>query len=127
MNSNIAENNLYDIFNLLRRSDITFNDIIIYGNQFRLNNDYVQRDNEAMKLIPDKYADHVCIKSTVNGNCFFNSASLIVFGHENNHMQLCLAVMIELMANTNYYLQQPVFEQDIFYRDEALNNINMEN
>ncbi|PKY59413.1 hypothetical protein RhiirA4_482135, partial [Rhizophagus irregularis] len=123
MNSNIAENNLYDIFNLLRRSDITLNDIIIYGNQFRLNNDYVQRDNEAIKLIPDKYADHVCIKSTADGNCFFNSASLIVFGHENNHMQLRLAVMIELMANANYYLQQPVFEQDIFYRDEALNNI----
>ena len=81
---------------------------------------------EAMKLIPNKYKDHVCIKSIPNGNCFFNSASLIVFGHENNNIQLRLAVMIELMANADHYLQQPVFEQDIFYKDEALDVVNME-
>lgn len=136
MNSIKAENTLYGIFNFLCKNDIVLNDIITYGNQFNLNNvilstnfnpiyeewDYIQRDDEAMKLIPEKYADHICIKSTPDGNCFFNSASLIIFGYEDNHMQLRLAVMIELMANADHYLQQPVFEQDIFYRDEALNN-----
>ena len=55
-----------------------------------------------MKLIPKKYDNHICIKSTPNGNCFFNSASLIVFGHEENHIQLRLAVMVELMANADH-------------------------
>ncbi|UZO19300.1 uncharacterized protein OCT59_010597 [Rhizophagus irregularis] len=140
MNSIMAENTLYDIFNFLCKNDITLKNIITYGTQFNLNNvilstnfshiyeewDYVQRDNKAMKLIPEKYANHICIKSTPNGNCFFNSASLIAFGHEDNHMQLRLAVMIELMANADHYLQQEIFEQDIFYRDKALDNINME-
>ncbi len=135
MNSTTAKTILYDIFNFLCRNDIILNDIITYGNQFKLDNillptdletiyeewDYNQRDHEAMKLIPEKYANHVCIRSTPNGNCFFNSASLIVFGHEENHLQLRLAVIIELMANANYYLQQKIFEQDLFYRDEALN------
>ncbi|CAB4474949.1 unnamed protein product [Rhizophagus irregularis] len=136
----MAENTLYDIFNFLCKNDITLKNIITYGTQFNLNNvilstnfshiyeewDYVQRDNEAMKLIPEKYANHICIKSTPNGNCFLNSASLIAFGHEDNHMQLRLAVMIELMVNADHYLQQEIFEQDIFYRDKALDNINME-
>ncbi|GBB93924.1 hypothetical protein RclHR1_22560001 [Rhizophagus clarus] len=86
MNSIMAENTLYDIFSFLCKNDITLNNIITYGTQFNLNNvifstnsshiyeewDYIQRDNEAMKLIPKKYADHICIKSTPNGNCFFN-------------------------------------------------------
>ena len=65
MNSNITENTLYDIFNFLCKNDIILNDIITYSRQFELNNvilltdfnsiyeewDYIQRDNEAMKLI----------------------------------------------------------------------------
>jgi len=134
MNSTTAKNVLYDIFNFFCGNNITLNDIITYGSQFDHNNillptnfetiyeewDYNQRDNEAMKLIPEKYADHVCIRSTANGNCFFNSASLIIYGHEEHHIQLRLAVIIELMANADYYLQQKIFEQDILYRDEAL-------
>jgi hypothetical protein len=139
MNSITATNTLYKLYNFLS-NNITINDIITYGIQFDPNNilspndfnpiyeewDYEQRDNEAMKLIPNKYKDHVCIKSTPNGNCFFNSASLIVFGHEDNNIQLRLAVIIKLMANADHYLQQPIFEQDVFYRDEALNTINIE-
>jgi hypothetical protein len=140
MNSTIATNTLYNLYNFLCNNNITVNDIITHGIQFDLKNillptnfdpiyeewDYDQRDSEAMKLIPEKYKDYVCIKSSPNGNCFFNSASLIVFGHEDNNVQLRLAVIIELMTNANHYLQQPVFEQDIFYRDEALNVDNME-
>ncbi|PKK60228.1 hypothetical protein RhiirC2_793638 [Rhizophagus irregularis] len=139
MNSTTAKNVLYDIFDFFCGNNITLNDIITYGNQIDLNNillptnfrtiyeewDYNRRDDEAMKLISEKYADHVCIRSTADGNCFFNSALLIVYGHEENHIQLRLAVMIELMANADYYLQQKIFEQDVLYRDEALNT-NME-
>jgi len=140
MNSITATNTLYNLYDFFCNNNITVNDIIIRGIQFDLNNillstsfdsiyeewDYNQKDCEAMKLIPKKYKDHVCITSTPNGNCFFNSASLIVFGNEDNNIQLRLAVIIELMANANYYLQQPVFEKDIFYRDEALNTVNTE-
>ena len=139
MNSIIATNTLYEIYNFLCKNNITLNNIITYGSQFDLSNillqtnldpiyeewDHNQKDDEAMKLIPKKYEDYICIISTPNGNCFFNSASLIVFGHEDNNIQLRLAVIVELMAHADHYLQQPVFEQDVFYRDEALNNINI--
>ena len=135
MDSDTATNTLYNLYNFLCNNDITINDIITCGIQFNLDNillpinfdpiyeewDYDQRDCEAMKLIPEKYKDRICIKSTPNGNCFFNSASLIVFGHEDNHIQLRLAVIVELMSNADHYLRQSIFEKDIFYRDEALN------
>ncbi|RGB22527.1 hypothetical protein C1646_54051 [Rhizophagus diaphanus] len=52
----------------------------------------------------------------------FNSASLIVFGNENFNIQLWLAVIIELMSYTPFYLQQQIFEQDIIFREETLND-----
>ncbi|RGB22478.1 hypothetical protein C1646_776035 [Rhizophagus diaphanus] len=77
-----------------------------------------------MKLIPEKYADHVCIRSTADRNCFFNSTLLIVYGHEENHIQLRLTVIIELIANADYYLQQKIFEQNVLYRDENMEKNN---
>jgi hypothetical protein len=77
-----------------------------------------------MKLLPEEYKNYVCIRSTPDGNCFFNSASLIVFGNENFNIQLRLAVMIELMEHSQFYLQQKIFEQDIIYQEEALDHGN---
>ncbi|PKY49981.1 hypothetical protein RhiirA4_466193 [Rhizophagus irregularis] len=116
----MPENTLYDI-----KNDITLKNIITYNTQFNLNNvilstnfshiyeewDYVQRDNEVMKLIPEKYANHICIKSTSNGNCFFNSTSLIAFGHKDNHMQLHKA-----LDNINMETQNNSFKKAILHR-----------
>lgn len=84
MNSDTATNTLYNLYNFFCNNDITINDIITCGTQFNPDQillpinfdpiyeewDYDQRDCEAMKLIPEKYKDRICIKSTLNGNCF---------------------------------------------------------
>ncbi|EXX69086.1 uncharacterized protein OCT59_004738 [Rhizophagus irregularis] len=136
MESITATNTLHTIFNFLDRNDITLSEVINYGvqfdsadilpNSFDINEEWDddKQDYEAMKLLPEKYKDCVCIRSTPDGNCFFNSASLIVFGNENFNIQLRLAVMVELMIHSQFYLQQKIFEQDIIYREEALNSGN---
>ena len=103
-----ATNTLHSIFHFLDRNDITLSEVINYGAQFDStcilpnNIDFINeewdddgQDYEAMKLLPEKHKNYVCIRSTPDGNCFFNSASLIVFGNENFNIQLRLAVMIE--------------------------------
>ena len=136
MNSTIATDTLVSIFHFFEGHTITLNDIINYGTQFDSasilpNNlgfineewDDEEQDHEAMKLLPKKkYENHVCIRSTPDGNCFFNSASLLVVGNENLNIQLRLAVIIELMSHAEFYLQQPIFEQDIIYRNEAFDD-----
>ena len=137
MNSFTATNTLYSIFNFLNRNNITLSEVINYGTQFdsasilpdnldlinkEWNDDEHEQDYESMKLLPDKYKDYICIRLTGDGNCFFNSASLIIFGNEDFNIQLRLAVMIELMTYAQFYLKKPVFEQDFLYRNEAFDN-----
>jgi len=139
MDSSTAKNTLYSIFDFLKRDNITLNEVINYGTQFNSSNilpgnldlineewndDEYEQDHESMKLLPEKYKDHICVRSTGDGNCLFNSASLIIFGNEAFNLQLRLAVMIELMTYAQFYLQQQIFEQDIIYRDEAFDNEN---
>ena len=107
MDSFTATNTLYLIFNFLNRDNIMLSEIINYGIQFdktnilpNINIDFINKewnsddqDNEVMKLLPERYKDYVCIKLTPDGNCFFNSASLIVFGNENLNLQLRLATV----------------------------------
>ncbi|CAB4412329.1 unnamed protein product [Rhizophagus irregularis] len=141
MNSITATNTLHSIFHFLNKSNITLSEVINYGAQFdsasilpnncnldfineEWNDDMQELDHEAMKLLPERYKNYICIRSTPNGNCFFNSASLIVFGNEKFNIQLRLAVMIELMTYAQFYLQQKIFEQDIIYREKAFDNKN---
>src|SRR3989337_1091300 len=97
MDSSTAKNTLYSIFDFLKRDNITLNEVINYGTQFNSSNilpgnldlineewndDEYEQDHESMKLLPEKYKDHICVRSTGDGNCFFNSAFLIIFGNE---------------------------------------------
>jgi hypothetical protein len=75
-------------------------------------------------LLPREYKHLICGKSTGNGNCLFNSASIILYGDENQCMQLRLAVIIELMKNAKRYLEIEAFETDITYSNDALNSAN---
>jgi hypothetical protein len=45
---------------------------------------------------------YICIKSTPDGNCLFNSASLIVFGNEAFNIQLRLDICTVLFITTNF-------------------------
>src|SRR5215469_7588417 len=136
MNSITATNTLYSIFDFLNKDNIMLSEIINYGVQFNNisilpNIDFINeewneddQDYEAMKLLPERYKDYICIKSMPDSNCFFNSALLIVFGNENFNLQLRLATIIELMTHAPFYLQQSIFEKDIIYRNNAFDNEN---
>ncbi|CAB4442933.1 unnamed protein product [Rhizophagus irregularis] len=73
-----------DVYQLRSLNDNTLSETIDYGVQFDtvniLPNSLIislieewndnDQDYEAMKLLPDKYKDYVCIRSTPDGNCF---------------------------------------------------------
>nr|CAG8489401.1 10520_t:CDS:1 [Entrophospora candida] len=79
--------------------------------------------NGSCFLLPEEYKHLVCENSTANGNCLFNSASIVLYGGEGYCMQFRLAVIIELMKNTGKYLEIDAFETDITYLDDALNSV----
>ncbi|RGB22744.1 hypothetical protein C1646_775608 [Rhizophagus diaphanus] len=139
MNFSTAANILHSIFDFLSKDNIMFSEVINYGVQFgntnilpNINNDFINekwnednQDYKAIKLLPERYEDYICIKSSSDGNYFFNSTSLIVFRNENFNLQLQLATIIELMTHALFYLQQSIFEQDIIYRNEVFDNKNI--
>jgi hypothetical protein len=90
----------------------------------------IETDNGSCYLLPEEYKDMVCGRSTADGNCLFNSASIILYGNENYCAQLRLAVIIELMKNIRRYLEIEAFETDIIYSESALDsaeNLNKQN
>ena len=50
------------------------------------------------------------MKSYGDGNCLFRSLSLIIFGHERNHTEVRVHIIIELACNEELYLSEKTFE-----------------
>lgn len=82
----------------------------------------IKIDDGSCYLLPEEHKHLICGRSTANGNCFFNSASIILYGNESYCMQLRLAVIIELMKNARRYLEIGAFETDIIYSNNALDS-----
>lgn len=80
-------------------------------------------DNGSNYLLPEEYRHLICGRSTANGNCLFNSASIILYGSESYSVQLRLAVIIELMKDAGRYLEIGAFETDIIYSNNALDSV----
>ena len=51
------------------------------------------------------------LKSYGDGNCLSRSLSLIMFGHENNHIELRVHSIIELACNEERYLTEDTFKE----------------
>ena len=107
------ENNNYNIYSDKILPEFTFFEHIPSN---------IRIDNGSRYLLPEGYKDMVCGESTADGNCLFNSASIILYGNESYCMQLRLAVIIELMKNIRRYLEIEAFETDITYSDNALDS-----
>ena len=51
----------------------------------------------------------VPMKSFGDGNCFYRSLSLVVFGNEESHMELRVRTIVELALNEKSYLDEKTF------------------
>ena len=67
-----------------------------------------QVDQISRRIIPSKYADLVPIRSTGDGNCLFNSASLAICKNESRAFELRLRTCLELARNSDFYKTHPV-------------------
>ena len=67
-----------------------------------------QVDEVSCPIIPSKYADLVPIRSTGDGNCLFNSASLAICRNESRANELRLRTCLELAKNKDFYKAHPV-------------------
>lgn len=65
-------------------------------------------DSLSCCLLPqDIPPDLVPAKSTGNGDCFFNSASFLLFGNEGLCTVLCLLTAAEIFLHTSFYASHP--------------------
>ena len=67
-----------------------------------------QVDEVSCPITPSKYADLVPIRSTGDGNCLFNSASLAICRNESRANELRLRTCLELAKNKDFYKAHPV-------------------
>lgn len=74
------------------------------------------RDDLGTSLIPDNiaakplaYGNPVALKSTGNGNCLYNSVSLLLCGDESRSESLRILVAGELYFNAEYYANHEIF------------------
>ena len=73
------------------------------------------------KFLPQQYkTDFVCAESNSDRNCLFHSASIALYGSEKMSKRLRLASMLELILNSNYYLELDIFKKDYLYTDQAI-------
>lgn len=75
----------------------------------------LDKDELGQTLIPDDIilgeARFLACKATRDGDCLFNSASLILVGNESLRHVLHLLTTLELYSNSNFYAKHPAFEQ----------------
>lgn len=55
----------------------------------------------------------VALRSTGDGNCLFNSASILLVGNESLSLELRLRTVIELATNVEYYSSHPHFQKKL--------------
>ena len=66
-------------------------------------------DNVAKTLVPEAFVkDYIPLTSTGNGNCLFNSISLLLCGSEKLANELRLRTVLELAGNFNFYADHPL-------------------
>ena len=76
------------------------------------------RDDLGTSLIRDEIAakpsgNPVALKSTGNGNCLYNSASLLLCGNESRSEGLRILVAGELYFNAEYYADHEIFRNTV--------------
>ena len=64
-------------------------------------------DYEARNIYPlDAPSNLIPVRVIGDGNCLFRSFSLLIFGTETNHIEMRARASVELICNTEYYLNE---------------------
>ena len=73
----------------------------------------LEEDETADALIPEDLSSaekkYKAVKTTANGDCLYNAASLTLVGNESYTTLLRLLVALELVLNADFYAQHPKF------------------
>ena len=71
---------------------------------------HATEDETSSKLMPsDVNPCLVPMKSFIDGNCFYRSLSLVLFGNEDGHVELRVRSVVELALNEKSYLDEKTF------------------
>ena len=65
-------------------------------------------DHYSQSLVPNTEAGVCALKTIGDGNCFYRAASVLAFGHQHNHEEMRLRIVVELATNSAFYLQDKV-------------------
>nr|CAG8532437.1 10092_t:CDS:1 [Entrophospora candida] len=118
------EHNLSQISNIIEHSKIIYEQFPFdYNLSFVFQNipPAVIVDSLSTGLLPQQYKqNYICADSTSDGNCLFHTASIALYGSEKMSKWFRLASMLELILNSNYYLELDIFKTDYLYTDQAL-------
>ena len=74
-------------------------------------------DKMAMSLVPEDLPlepEIVATRTSPDGNCLFNAVSLALVGDETQMSLLRLLVAIELLLNSEFYIQHPRYINFVF-------------
>ena len=64
-------------------------------------------DYEARNIYPlDAPSNLIPVRVSGDGNCLFRSSSLLIFGNETSHIAIPTRASVELICNTEYYLNE---------------------
>lgn len=78
-------------------------------------------DDIAHRLTPDKYKNLNPLSTNGNGDCFFNSLSLVLFGDGEHSLELRTRTVMELTLNEPFYIQDNNIEK-ILSKDDSFNS-----
>ena len=79
-------------------------------------------DNAAEKILHLQYSHLTSAAVFSNEDCLLNSISLIFNANQMLALQFRLAMVVELMKFSDFYLSQKIFEEDYYFSDAALNS-----
>ena len=64
------------------------------------------RPTSPLGSVPNTEAGVCALKTIGDGNCFYRAASVLAFGHQHNHEEMRLRIVVELATNCAFYLQE---------------------
>ena len=62
-------------------------------------------------MLPDSNPELVPVTVIDDGNCLFQSISLVLFGDEDHHCQLRVRSSMELACNSHGYMKQDTIDK----------------
>ena len=93
----------------------------VLPSELYLSHGHATRDETSIELMPsDANPCLVPMKSFRDGNCFFRSLSLVVFGNEESHVELRVHSIVELALNEKSYLDEKTFTDMAEYSCEGI-------